>query len=100
MDTLNITCFVEVHTKYILIHIRYIIVCAQDVKCYSTRMLESAVFEYKHVHTTGHSGYPEEFGFLNSFSDIHRNKQYICTISSIYTPMSQDEFENQNSSGS
>ena len=38
-----------------------IIVRAQDEKCYSTRMLESAVFQYKHVHTTGH--YSEEFGF-------------------------------------
>ncbi len=75
VDISCITYFVEVHTKYILIHTRYIIVCAQDVKCYSMRMLESAVFEYLHVHTTGHD--PEEFCFLNSSSDIHRNKQYI-----------------------
>ncbi len=57
----HLTDFVEVHTKYILIHTRYIIVCAQDEKCYSMRMLVSAVFEYKRVHTTGH--YPEELAF-------------------------------------
>ena len=68
VDISSITYFVEVHTKYILIHTRYIIVHAQDVKCYSMRMLESAVFKYKHVHTTGH--YPEEFWFSNSFTDI------------------------------
>ena len=45
-----------------------IIVCAQDVKCYSARMLESAIFESKHVHTTGHD--PEEFWFSNSSRDI------------------------------
>ncbi len=66
------------YTKYILIHTRYIIVRAQDVKCYCTRMLQSAVFEYIHGHKIGHD--PEEFGFLNSSSDIHRNKQYIIDL--------------------
>ncbi len=50
--------------EYVLNWHMNIIVHAQDEKCYSMRMLESAVFEYKHVHTTGHD--PEEFGFLIS----------------------------------
>ncbi len=50
--------------KYVLSSHMNIIVCAVDEKCFSMRMLESAIFKYKHVHTTGHN--PEEFGFSNS----------------------------------